>query len=44
MTGVSYKIFVKLHDLVAFMNTVAVTTVIQIVHDASSGNFVIIYK
>lgn len=44
MTGVLSKSFVNLSDLVAFMNTVAVTTVVSLMRDDASNSFVLVYQ
>ena len=44
MTGVKTKTFTNLTELQAFMNTVAVTTVISLMRDDASNVFVIVYQ
>lgn len=44
MIGVKYKTFTSLLEMVTFMNTVAVSTVVQIVKDDTSACFVLFYQ
>ena len=44
MTGVKSKTFTNLTELVTFMNTVAVTTVISLMRDDASNVFVLVYQ
>lgn len=44
MTNVKSKAFTQLSDLIKFMNTIEVGTVISLMHDDDSNAFIIIYQ